>query len=107
MKLAKEYGYHITVHAGETASAQNVIDSIEKLGAERIGHGVRIENNEVAYKLVKEKGIMLELCPTSNVQTKAVDSMKNHPIRRFLDDGIKVSVNTDNRTVSNTSRCYA
>ncbi len=103
MKLAKEYGYHITVHAGEAASAQNVIDSIEKLGAERIGHGVRIENNEVAYKLVKEKGIMLELCPTSNVQTKAVDSMKNHPIRRFLDDGIKISVNTDNRTVSNTS----
>ena len=103
MKLAKEYGYHITVHAGEAASAQNVIDSIEKLGAERIGHGVRIENNEEAYNLVKEKGVMLEICPTSNVQTKAVDSMKNHPIRRFLDDGIKISVNTDNRTVSNTS----
>ncbi len=103
MKLAKEYGYHITIHAGEAASAQNVIDSIEKLGAERIGHGVRIDGCKKAYELVKEKGIMLEICPTSNVQTKAVKNISNNPIRKFFNDDIKVSINTDNRTVSNTS----
>lgn len=103
MKLAKEYGYHITIHAGEAASAQNVIDAIEKLGAERIGHGVRIIGCEEAYNLVKEKNIMLEICPTSNVQTKAVESISDNPIRKFFDDNLKISINTDNRTVSNTS----
>lgn len=99
--LAKELGYEITIHAGEAASAQNVIDAINILGATRIGHGVRIKDMKEAYDLVKEKKITLEMCPTSNVQTKAIDYFYNYPFYDFYKDNIKVCINTDNRTVSN------
>ena len=100
IRLAKEYGYRITIHAGETGIGRNVIEAIEILGAERIGHGVYITNCKESYDKVKEKGIILEMCPTSNIQTKAVKEYKEHPFADFHRDGIKVTVNTDNRTVS-------
>lgn len=103
IKLAKEYGYRVTIHAGETGIGKNVLDAVELLGAERIGHGVFIKDCEEAYKIVKEKDITLEMCPTSNVQTKAVDKFNEHPIYDFHKDGIKVTLNTDNRTVSDTN----
>jgi adenosine deaminase len=103
IKLAREYGYRVTVHAGETGIGKNVLEAVELLGAERIGHGVYIRSCEEAYKIVKEKNITLEMCPTSNVQTKAVSSFSDHPIYDFYKDGIKVTLNTDNRTVSNTT----
>ena len=103
IKLAREYGYRVTIHAGETGIGKNVLEAVELLGAERIGHGVYIRNCEEAYKIVKEKNITLEMCPTSNVQTKAVSSFSDHPIYDFYKDGIKVTLNTDNRTVSNTN----
>lgn len=103
IKLAREYGYRVTIHAGETGIGKNVLEAVELLGAERIGHGVYIRNCEEAYKIVKEKNITLEMCPTSNVQTKAVSSFSDHPIYDFYKDGIKVTLNTDNRTVSNTT----
>lgn len=101
--LGKKYGYNITIHAGETGIGENVLDAIQTLGAERIGHGIHIKNCKEAYELVKEKNIFLEMCPTSNVQTKAVNSFDTHPILDFHRDGIKVTINTDNRTVSNTT----
>lgn len=101
--LAKKYGYRITIHAGETGIGKNVLEAIELLHAERIGHGIFIKDCAEAYKAVKEKEITLEMCPTSNVQTKAVQSFNTHPIYDFYKDGIKVTVNTDNRTVSNTT----
>jgi len=100
--LARQYGYRVTIHAGETGIGKNVLDAVELLGAERIGHGVFIRDYVEAYNIVKEKGIFLEMCPTSNVQTKAVNSFSEHPIYAYHKDGIKVTVNTDNRTVSNT-----
>lgn len=100
--LAREYGYRVTIHAGETGIGKNVLDAVELLGAERIGHGVYIKNCAEAYDIVKKKNIVLEMCPTSNLQTKAVDSFKNHPFGIFYKDGIKTTINTDNRTVSNT-----
>ena len=103
MKKAKEYGYRITIHAGETGIGENVADAIELLGAERIGHGIFITNSKKAYNLVKEKKIPLEVCPTSNIQTKAVKNYKEHPIYDFYNDGIMVTLNTDNRTVSETT----
>ena len=99
--LAKKLGYKVTIHAGEAASAQNVIDAINILGATRIGHGVRIKDMKEAYDLVKEKNVTLEMCPTSNIQTKAIDDFNNYPLHDFYKDNIKVSINTDNRTVSN------
>ncbi|MGX6445653.1 adenosine deaminase [Neobacillus sp. K501] len=101
--LAREYGYRVTIHAGETGIGKNVLEAVELLGAERIGHGVFIRDCEEAYDIVKENGIVLEMCPTSNVQTKAVNQLSDHPINAFHQDGIKVTVNTDNRTVSDTT----
>lgn len=103
IKLAKEYGYRITIHAGETGIGENVSEAIELLEAERIGHGVFIKDCPKAYEMVKEKKVTLEMCPTSNVQTKAVAGIADHPFYRFLKDGIKVTLNTDNRTVSDTN----
>lgn len=101
MKIAKEKGFRITIHAGETGFGKNVRDSINLLGAERIGHGVYIYNDEEAYKLVKDNGITLEMCPKSNIDTKAVNSYEDHPIYKYHKDNIKVNLSTDNRTVSN------
>lgn len=102
MTLAKNYGYRITIHAGETGIGENVLESIELLGAERIGHGVNIDDCKKSYDMVKDRGVALEICMSSNVQTKAVSTIKNHPMYDFHKDGIKVTLNTDNRTVSNT-----
>ena len=101
MKLARGYGYNITIHAGEAASGQNVIDCINILKALRIGHGVRINDMIDAYDLVKNTGVTLEMCPTSNIQTKAIEDFKKYPLYDFYKDGINLSINTDNRTVSN------
>lgn len=103
IRLARKYGYRVTIHAGETGIGKNVLEAVELLGAERIGHGVYIRNCEEAYKIVKERNITLEMCPTSNVQTKAVSNFSDHPIYDFYKDGIKVTLNTDNRTVSDTN----
>lgn len=102
-ELARKYGYKVTIHAGETGFASNVKDAIELLGAERIGHAVAIENDKDVYSLVKEKGITLEMCPKSNVQTKAVASYEVHPIKKFLEDDLYVNLSTDNRTVSDVT----
>lgn len=100
---ARAYGYRVTIHAGETGYGSNVVDAINLLHAERIGHGVSIIDLKEGYDLVKEKQVLLEMCPTSNLQTKIVTTYEDHPFYRFYKDGIKVSFNTDNRTVSNTS----
>ena len=103
MDLAKEYGYNITVHAGEAGSAQNVEDSIKLLHAQRIGHGVRSIESEEVYRLVRDNNILLEICPTSNVQTKTVESLEKHPLIKYFNDGCSFNINTDNRTVSGTT----
>jgi len=99
---AKSLGYKITIHAGETGVGQNVFDAVE-IGATRIGHGIHIHNHKDAFDMVKKQHVVLENCPSSNVQTKAVASLLQHPIKEFYDAGIIVSINTDNRTVSNTT----
>ena len=103
IKLAKSYGYRITIHAGETGIGKNVLEAVELLGAERIGHGVFIKDCIEAYNAIRDGQITLEMCPTSNIQTKAVNSVKEHPIFNFYKDDIKVTLNTDNRTVSDTN----
>lgn len=100
---ASQYGYEVTIHAGETGVGENVYDAITLLNATRIGHGIFIKDCPKAYALVKERGVALEVCPTSNVQTNAVDSYEDHPVCDFLKDGIEITMNTDNRTVSNTT----
>lgn len=100
---AKAAGYHITIHAGEQGVGQNVFDAISLLGAERIGHGIDIKDHAAAYERVKTGNIALETCPSSNIQTKAVAQLSQHPIKDFYQNKLAVTINTDNRTVSNTS----
>ncbi|WEM44294.1 adenosine deaminase (plasmid) [Photobacterium sp. DA100] len=100
---AKDKGYRVTIHAGEQGCGQNVYEAISILGAERIGHGVAIKDHEKAYNLVKKEDVALETCPSSNVQTKAIPELAQHPIKAFYKDGVPVTINTDNRTVSNTT----
>ncbi len=91
-------GLPITIHAGEVPSdisIKNVKDSIFELGARRIGHGIQsIRDNEL-IEILKRENILLEVCPTSNWITQSVVELKDHPIKRLLDAGVKVSINTD------------
>lgn len=102
---AKELEASITIHAGECGSAEHVQTAIA-LGAKRIGHGIALMNNHEILLEVKDKGIGLEMCPTSNFDTKAVSDRKDYPLRMFLEEGLMVTLNTDNRTVSNTNMSY-
>lgn len=95
-------GMPFTIHAGECGNAQNIADAVS-VGAGRIGHGIAMRGNRELQKELAGKGIGIEMCPISNLQTKAVQSTAEYPIREFLDAGLKVTVNTDNRTVSNTT----
>jgi adenosine deaminase len=100
---AREKGYHITVHAGETGILENIIEAIELLKAERIGHGTALMQSAESYALLKDRGVTLECCPTSNLQTKAVNVIEDHPIEAFRKASLAVTLNTDNRTVSQTT----
>ena len=98
---AKEAGLDITVHAGEAMGAESVRTAIELLRADRIGHGVRASEDLAVIDLVRERGITLEMCPTSNIQTAAVKAITRHPLRAFHQIGLPVTVNTDDPSVSN------
>lgn len=91
-----------TVHAGEAAGPESIRKALE-YGAVRIGHGVRCIEDEWLTDELIQKQIPLEICPSSNVQTKAVSDITAHPVLRLLDAGMCVTVNTDNMTVSNTT----
>ena len=100
--LASEMEIPFTIHAGECHSAENVRTSV-LMGARRIGHGIAMAGVKEIEELCRERGVAVEMCPTSNFQTKAVEKRSDYPIRRFLEQGLAVTVNTDNRTVSGTS----
>ncbi len=98
----KKLGMPFTIHAGECGSVKNIVDSVQA-GAARIGHGIAMRGDASVQNLVKKSHVAVEMCPISNLQTKAVKSMNEYPLREFLEKGLSVTINTDNRTVSNTS----
>lgn len=98
--IAKKESIPFTIHAGEASDAKEVEVAI-KMGAKRIGHGIHSINDENVIKLIKDNNILLEICPTSNIQTNAIDTYKNHPIKILYKKGVEISINTDNTTVSN------
>lgn len=100
--LAADMHLPATIHAGECGSVSNVLDAVA-LGAKRIGHGIALVKDTYARNFCKKQGIFLEMCPTSNLQTKAVMQWQDYPFRLFMEDGLKVTINTDNRTVSQTT----
>lgn len=100
--IVKEKKIPFTIHAGENGGYEEVKKAV-KIGAKRIGHGIHAISDDDTVNLIKENGVLLELCPTSNVQTNAISKYSNHPIKKFYDMGVMVSINTDNVTVSNVS----
>lgn len=100
--LAKELGIPFTIHAGEAAGPESVRRAVA-FGAKRIGHGVRAYEDAELMKELAEKGIVLELCPTSNLNTAIFSDIKEYPLRKLMDAGVRVTINTDNRMVSNTT----
>lgn len=101
--IAREKGLPVTIHAGEAAGADNIYEAIVNLGAARIGHGISLQEDAAVLALVKERGIPLEMCPVSNIQTRAVSGWPSYPVRSYYEQGIAVTIHTDNMTVSDTN----
>lgn len=99
--LAKELAVPVIIHAGEAAGPESIRQALD-LGAKRIGHGIRATEDPKIMDLLRRTRTPLELCFTSNLQTKAVKDAQDYPLCRFLEQGISVTVNTDNMTVSGT-----
>ncbi len=96
-----EAGLNITLHAGEWEGAQSVWDAVGNVGAERIGHGIRAIEDPGVISILKERGTVLEVCPSSNVDSGAVPSFDAHPLRELIDADLKITINTDDPLVSN------
>ena len=92
---ARAAGLHSVPHAGETTGPETIWDSIHLLGAERIGHGVSAAQDPDLLAHLAGEGIVLEVCPTSNVATRAVDRIEDHPLRAFVEAGVTVTINSD------------
>ena len=92
-----------TLHAGEAYGPESIHQAVHLCGAHRIGHGVRLIEDGDLLNYINDHRIPLECCPSSNVQTKAVKRLEDHPIRLFYDLGLRVTVNTDNRLVTGTT----
>lgn len=100
--IARRGGLGITVHAGEAGGPEEVGYAVRTLGATRIGHGVHsIEDPEV-MDLLAARVITVEMCPTSNVHTRAVDSLAAHPVRQFVQQGVRVTIGDDDPITSRT-----
>ena len=102
-RWAAAHGLHITIHAGEAGPASNIRQAIEQAGAQRIGHGVRAGDDPAVMQLLIERGVALEMCPTSNLHTGAVSALSDHPLHRYQAAGMPVTINTDNPSISNTT----
>lgn len=100
--LANELKVPFTIHAGEAAGPESIKLAVE-FGAKRIGHGVRCLEDPKVCQLLIDKNITLELCPTSNLNTKIFYDIKDYPIRQLIEKGIRITINTDNMMVSNTT----
>jgi adenosine deaminase len=100
IKEARQSGLHVTIHAGEWGPATNVREAIEQLGAERVGHGVRVLENKDIVSLARERGTAFEVCVTSNYQSGVVGSLDTHPLMKMLDAGLNVTINTDDPSIS-------
>ena len=96
----RDAGWHITVHAGESAGPKSVWDAVKLLGAERVGHGVRAMEDPALVDFLMERRIGVEVNLTSNVQTSTVPDLPSHPFREMLARGLLASINTDDPGVS-------
>lgn len=100
---ARDRNLNLTCHAGEAWGPASIKQAIHDCGVHRIGHGVTLLQDEDLMQYVIDHRVPLEICPTSNVQTHVVPGFAEHPIKRFVEKQVRVTVNTDNRLFSRTS----
>lgn len=94
-EIAREAGLGITIHAGELCGAFSVRDALDQIKPDRIGHGVRAVEDMALVERIRDEGVVLEICPGSNVALGLFPSFKDHPLRLFYDMGLKVTLNSD------------
>jgi adenosine deaminase len=102
-QLVRDNNINVTIHAGEAYGPESIAQAIHICGAHRIGHGCRLRENGDLLHYVNDHRIALEACPSSNVQTGAVPSLASHPLKLYYDLGLRVTINTDNRLVTDTT----
>ncbi len=102
-QLVIDNNINCTAHAGESFGPDSVHQAIHKCGAHRIGHGTRLVESGDLLNYVNDHRIPLEVCPSSNLQTKAAASWDTHPVDFFVDYGLRVTINTDNRLMTDTT----
>ncbi len=92
---ARKAGLRTSAHAGEAAGAESVRGAVEALRVDRVGHALRAEEDEAVIDLLARTGVVLELCPLSNLATGALRRIEDHPVRRYWERGLNITVNTD------------
>lgn len=97
---ARQSGLRTTIHAGEWGPAENVVEAIELFQADRIGHGVRVMEDENAVAAAREHEISFEVCPTSNYQSGVISDLNRHPINKMVESGLNATINTDDPAIS-------
>ena len=102
-QLILKNNVNCTAHAGEAYGPESISQAIHFLGAHRIGHGTRLREDGDLLNYINDHRIPLEVCPTSNVQTGAVTDLKSHPLKFYFDYGLRVTINTDNRLITDTT----
>ena len=102
-QLVRTNNINITIHAGEAYGPESIAQALHVCGAHRIGHGVRLRENGDLLHYVTDHRVPLECCPSSNVQTGAVADLGDHPLKLYFDLGCRVTVNTDNRLITDTT----
>ncbi len=99
--LARKLEIPITIHAGEGGDPDHIREAVFTHGATRIGHGVSLQNDPELLKAVRDRGTVFEICLTSNLQTCTVPSAQAHPFQKFLDEKLRLTLNTDDPAISN------
>jgi adenosine deaminase len=102
-QLVRDNNINVTIHAGEAYGPESIAQAIHVCGAHRIGHGCRLREGGDLLHYVNDHRIPLECCPSSNVQTGAVRDLASHPLKLYFNLGLRVTVNTDNRLITDTS----
>jgi adenosine deaminase len=103
VQLILNNNVNVTIHAGEAFGPESIAQAVHYCGAHRIGHGVRLRENGDLLNYLNDHRIPLEMCPSSNVQTQSVADFASHPLKFYFDFGLRVTVNTDNRLITDTS----
>jgi adenosine deaminase/aminodeoxyfutalosine deaminase len=100
---ARDLGLHCVAHAGEACGPESIRDAVQMLGAERIGHGLTALGDPSVMALLRERRIPMEVCPSSNVSTGLITRFEDHPLPKFLEAGLVVTLNSDDPAMFGTS----